>query len=121
MRYEGELLSGEEQVAKFYILQNIKVTHYYNCIIMSTLELENQQLKKELEDLKVELQKTKEHLKKYTAPERNKIYYETHKEEHKKNVKAYLTPERRKEYNKTYYEKKRALKQKESLSNDIKN
>jgi hypothetical protein len=44
-----------------------------------------------------------------------------HKEEHKKNVKEYLTPERRKEYNKTYSDKKRALKLKESISNDIKN
>lgn len=88
---------------------------------MNQFELENIQLKKEVEDLKAELHKTKEHLKKYTAPERNKTYYETHKEEHKKNVKAYLTPERRKEYNKTYSDKKRALKLKESMSNDIKN
>ena len=37
------------------------------------LEEENIKLKLELEDIK-------EHLKKYTAPERSKKYYENHKE-----------------------------------------
>jgi molecular chaperone GrpE (heat shock protein) len=36
---------------------------------------------KEFENLEIELNKTKEHLKKYTAPSRNKKYYEAHKEE----------------------------------------
>ena len=77
---------------------------------MNNLEFVNQELKKENDTLKLEIQKLKEHLKKYTAPESNKIYYEKHKEEHKKRVKEYLTPERRKEYNKNYYEKKKANK-----------
>jgi hypothetical protein len=48
---------------------------------------------KELTDeickLKEELQLTKEHLKKYTAPSNMKKYYESHKEEIKKKVKDY--------------------------------
>ena len=46
------------------------------------LKTENEQLKKELND-------TKEHLKKYTAPSRSKTYYENHKEEikHRENLK----------------------------------
>ena len=51
---------------------------------------ENQLLKEELEKIKNELIETKEHLKKYTAPIRNKIYYEENKEKHKQKVKAYL-------------------------------
>ena len=38
------------------------------------LEEKNAILEKELND-------TKEHLKKYTAPKRSKVYYENHKEE----------------------------------------
>jgi regulator of replication initiation timing len=40
-----------------------------------SLEEENHLLKIEIEKLKQELEETKEHLKKYTAPERNKKYY----------------------------------------------
>ncbi len=66
---------------------------------------ENQLLKEELEKSKLELNETKEHLKKYTAPTRNKIYYEENKEEIKQKVKQYkeksnynanLTPEKKK-------------------------
>jgi len=46
---------------------------------------------KELEDknakLEEELQLTKEHLKKYTAPSSSKVYYEKHKEAQKQRVK----------------------------------
>ena len=38
-------------------------------------------LEEENNKLKIELEETKEHLKKYTAPKRSKKYYETHKEE----------------------------------------
>lgn len=61
--------------------------------------------------LKTELTETKEHLKKYTAPKRHKVYYENHKEELLQKMK--LTPissDKRKEYNKNYY-----LKKKEAL------
>ena len=39
-------------------------------------ELEIEQLKEEIIRLKNELEKTKEHLKKYTAPASKKQYYE---------------------------------------------
>ena len=37
--------------------------------------------------LEEELQATKEHLKKYTAPASSKVYYEKHKEAQKQRVK----------------------------------
>tara|TARA_B110000967_G_C18478642_1_gene361001 strand:+ start:248 stop:481 length:234 start_codon:yes stop_codon:yes gene_type:complete len=57
--------------------------------------------------LKEELQETKEHLKKYTSPIQNKIYYEKNKDKHKQMVKEYkektnyftnLSSEKKKEY-----------------------
>ena len=39
--------------------------------------------------LETQLNDTKEHLKKYTAPSNMKKYYENHKEEIKKKVKEY--------------------------------
>jgi cell division protein FtsB len=39
--------------------------------------------------LKEELQATKEHLKKYTAPSNKKLYYEQNKDEIKQKVKEY--------------------------------
>jgi hypothetical protein len=81
---------------------------------------ENILLKEELEKTKNELIETKEHLKKYTAPIRNKIYYEENKEKHKQKVKEYkkkinynatLTPEKKKEYaRRAYLNKKEKLK-----------
>ena len=50
-------------------------------------QIEN--LKKENENLKNELIKTQEHLKKYTSPSNMKKYYEIHKEEIKEKVKEY--------------------------------
>jgi len=58
----------------------------------------------------------KEHLKKYTSPERNKRYYQNHKDEVIKNVIEHrkktgyvsqITPEKKKEYNKTAYLKRK--------------
>ena len=44
-----------------------------------------------IKQLEEELEKTKEHLKKYTAPkERMKKYYENHKEEIKKTHYKYI-------------------------------
>ena len=81
---------------------------------------ENILLKEELEKTKNELTETKEHLKKYTSPIRNKIYYEENKEKHKQKVKEYkekinynatLTTEKKKEYaRRTYLNKKEKLK-----------
>jgi len=65
------------------------------------LEEENIQLKKNL-------QETIEHLKKYTSPERNKKFYENHKEELLQKMKTNpISSEKRKEYNKKYYLKKK--------------
>jgi hypothetical protein len=84
------------------------------------LKNENLLLKEELEKTKNELIETKEHLKKYTAPIRNKIYYEENKEKHKQKVREYkektnynatLTPDKKKEYaRRAYLNKKEKLK-----------
>jgi hypothetical protein len=62
--------------------------------------------------LKEELQATKEHLKKYTAPASRKIYYENNKEHILEKMKVNPTPaEKRKVYNrKTYLRRKEKLK-----------
>ena len=92
-------------------------------------------LQKEYDDLKKEYQiykedminkineyelntnELKEKLKKYTAPKRNKTFYENHKEEIIKRNKEYIQknkdnlkkpdPEKIKEYNKRAYEKRK--------------
>jgi hypothetical protein len=73
---------------------------------------------KKLED---ELAETKEHLKKYTAPTRSKVFYEKHKEDVKQKVKEYrektnyvanISPEKKKEYNRiAYLNKKNKMEQ----------
>jgi regulator of replication initiation timing len=79
------------------------------------LEELQSQLKSLLEEniqLKIELQETKEHLKKYTAPTRCKKYYETHKEELLDKMKLKpISSDKRKEYNKKYYLKKKQEKE----------
>ena len=72
---------------------------------------------KKLQD---ELIKTKEHLKKYTAPIKNKIYYENNKDAHIQRVKEYkektnysanLSTEKKKEYaRRAYLNKKEKIK-----------
>ena len=65
--------------------------------------------------LEEELQATKEHLKKYTAPASRKEYYVNNKEAIKERVKNYKpTPEQKKEYNKQAY-----LRRKEKLKKDM--
>jgi hypothetical protein len=72
------------------------------------------ELAEENAKLKEELQATKEHLKKYTAPVSRKIYYEKNKEVIKERVKKYKpTPEQKKEYNKQAY-----LRRKENLKKE---
>jgi hypothetical protein len=82
---------------------------------------ENNELKQKIMFLQIELEQTKEHLKKYTAPSRNKKYYENNKEEIKQKVKEYkqtnnyvYTPslEKKKEYARTAYLNKKAKLQK---------
>ena len=79
-------------------------------------------LKVELEKTKSELTETKEHLKKYTAPLNMKKYYQNHKEEIIKKVKEYkeknnykpiIDKEKRKEYNKIAYQKRKEKMEKE--------
>lgn len=73
---------------------------------------------KELEDenakLKDELQTTKEHLKKYTAPSYKKEYYEKNKDIiNERNKKYTPTPEKKKEYNRREYLKRKEKSKKE--------
>ncbi len=86
------------------------------------MEQEIETLKKRVAELETELELTKQHLKKYTAPNRNKKYYEENKEEILEKNKIYkekvnydlnISIDKRKEYNKRAYEKrKEKLKQK---------
>ena len=83
------------------------------------------ELAEENAKLKEELQVTKEHLKKYTAPASRKVYYEKNKEKEKQRAKEYQqktnyksdykpTPEQKKEYNRREY-----LKRKENLKKEM--
>ena len=91
--------------------------------------MDNEEKIKELEEknakLQEELQATKEHLKKYTAPASSKVYYEKHKEAQKQRVKEYQqktnyksdynpTPEQKKIYARRAY-----LKRKEKLQKEL--
>lgn len=64
------------------------------------------------ENLLIEFNQLKEHLKKYTAPKRNKDYYHNNKEKIIKKVKENQAkkkpdPEKIKEYNKKAYQKRK--------------
>jgi hypothetical protein len=84
------------------------------------LEEENMKLRNELKE-------TKEHLKKYTSPLRNKTYYEENKEKHKQQVKEYrektnyvyeVLPEKKKEYARRAYLNKKEKLKKEKEENE---
>ena len=76
---------------------------------IKNLEIENN-------NLRIELQETKEHLKKYTSPNRNKIYYEKNKEILLNKIKQKSVPtEKRKEYNRISYLRR---KEKNKITND---
>jgi len=69
------------------------------------------QLQEENSLLKTELESTKNHLKKYTAPARNKKHYEANKELIKsREYKANVSQEQRAEYNKRAYQKRKENK-----------
>ena len=79
--------------------------------------LENENLKNKIMELEQELIDTKEHLKKYTSPVKNKIYYEQNKEAHIQRVKEYKektnyvyvpSPEQKKTWARTAYLNKKA-------------
>ena len=63
----------------------------------------------------------KEKLKKYTAPSRNKTYYEKHKDDILTKNKSYqVSQEKKKEYARTaYLNKKEKLKNQEKPKEDI--
>lgn len=91
-------------------------------ILYSNLLLKYEELQKEYE---LKINELKEHLKKYTAPSRNKKYYENHRDEIIQKSKEYkekignkkvILPEKIKEYNKKAYEK-RKLKKLENILN----
>jgi len=78
-------------------------------------------LEAELLSTKQELQSTKEHLKKYTAPASRKVYYENNRDvikdrnrKYKETTNYKSTPEQKKEYNKQAY-----LRRKEKLQKDL--
>jgi hypothetical protein len=92
------------------------------------LIVEIKMLKEVNEKLVNELNQTKEHLKKYTAPVRNKNYYEENKEKHKQTVKEYkqkvnydatLSIEKKREYARTAYLNKKAKKNKLTENENI--
>jgi regulator of replication initiation timing len=72
-------------------------------------------LEEQIKQLTQELNETKEHLKKYTAPSRSKTFYENHKEELLEKMKKYTpSPEKIKEKNrKAYMKRKEKLAQQE--------
>ena len=82
--------------------------------------MDNNELLEKIKVLEKELNETKDHLKKYTAPSNMKKYYENHKEEIKNKVKEYkiktnynsnISNEKKKEYaRKAYLNKKEKLK-----------
>ena len=81
---------------------------------MYTNEMDKDEIIKQLQDelyaTKQELSATKEHLKKYTAPERNRNRYNPDKA---KEYQSSVSPEKRKEYARRAY-----LKQKEKRTNE---
>ena len=69
---------------------------------------ENNKLKQKIIVLETKLVDIQEHLKKYTAPSRNKTYYESHKEIIKQKTQIInkvtpITSEKKKEYNRIAY------------------
>lgn len=95
------------------------------------LELLNKNvlLKKENENLQQEIIKLKAHLKKYTAPERNRRFYQEHKKEiYEKSKEANLkwkqeNKDRIKIHNRTAYlkRKQKLLEEKERNNQESKN
>ena len=90
-----------------------------------------QELTEEVIKLKEELEATKLHLKKYTAPAYKKAYYQRNKEELRTRAKEYKirtnyknkntsnpTPEKKKEYNRRAYLKRKEKLKEENEEND---
>ena len=72
--------------------------------------------------LEEENKELKEKLKKYTAPARNRAYYENHKQELLAKNKEYkVSPEKKKHYARTAYlnKKEKIKKEKEQADNSV--
>lgn len=92
------------------------------------MENENELLlKQKIQYLEQEIERLKEHLKKYTAPTRSKLFYENHKisvlqknKEYKDKTNYYsnLSKEKKKEYAKTAYLNKK-IKLQKNVEEDI--
>ena len=77
---------------------------------------QNELLQEKIQMLEKELNETKEHLKKYTAPSYKKIYYENNKEKIKiKNQNYESTQEQRKKWARNAYLKIKEKQQKENI------
>lgn len=78
---------------------------------MNTDDKDNEinELKERISCLEAELHETKVHLKKYTAPDSRKEYYEKNKQQILEKKKLNPTPqEKRQEYNRTSYLRRKA-------------
>ena len=74
-------------------------------------------LEEQIKELTKELNETKEHLKKYTAPSRSKTYYENHKEELLEKMKKYTpSQDKIKEKNRKAYLKRKEKMNKEEIN-----
>lgn len=77
-----------------------------------------EEYQKKVQELEDEISILKEKLKSYTAPSRNKKFYENHKEELKQKAKEYkenISVEKKKEYARRAY-----LKKKEKCNANVK-
>ena len=81
--------------------------------------MNNEDLLNKIKSLEQELEKTKEHLKKYTAPSYKKIYYENNKEKLLEKMKSTPVPsDKRKEYNRQSYLRRKEKLKKETEGNE---
>ena len=85
--------------------------------------MNNEDLLNKIKQLEEELEKTREHLKKYTAPTRSKTYYKNHKEELLNKMKKYTpSPDKIKEKNrKAYLKRKEKMKQSQDIIENSEN
>ena len=90
--------------------------------------MEIEKLLEKIKNLELENLELKTKLKKYTAPPRNKEYYENHKEEIKKKTKEYkertnykyeVPPEKKKEYARTAYLNKKEKEKEKPIQENI--
>jgi len=114
-----KLFHNKYQKCKINSMINYINNIYHTILNMNVDEIitKNKLLEEENKKLQDELIQTKEHLKKYTSPIKNKIYYENNKDAHIQRVKEYKkktnyvyvpSPEQKKEWARTAYLNKKA-------------